>query len=477
MPQSEQNSLTVLSSCDACPLQEECDTEEDCAAHTSPCTCTMSRGGCVWESGSCTFFTENVTDCTFCPRQLHCNPPQVIEFQPEQDSQEAFGTVNEINVSFDRPILPLGSAHGQVALLCAGSDPMPVPDSAIDVPVNTSLLRIKVDVVENPKPRQCELLITDGALVDADGLTFQGIPVTAYSFFLRDTKHPAVVEMSPRMGATSVSPDTAITISFDEDIFISVDFEAVLVRLAESGDQSDNQVVVRLLIGAPEIEASDEKLVIGLAGYLESGVQYSLYLKTGSVIDAENNGWTGQMWVGYYTFSVGQRPTGSGEEESFDMRALVVALAILALVLACGGGMSLACGRHGYKMRQDLARKASKGMSAVRLSFVQGSGEDGNGGKSLKSRWSFAGRYGAKVHPESRWKQEKKKQRKKRKEAEEKEGQEEDEEEDLEDGSDAETSQGSEPEDSVPENPQIVAPVSPPGNPDTIDVPEAQAVG
>jgi len=480
--QSKQNSLnSVLSGCDACPLQDGCIAVDDegCGMYTSPCSCALSVGGCVWESGSCRSFTENLTVCTLCSRQIHCanDIPQVIAFQPEQGSQESFGTVNEINVTFDRNITALRSGLGQVALLCAGSDTViQVPNDAIQF--SESLVRIQADSVTNPKPRQCELLMTEGFAGDEAGVASQGVRVGSYSFFLADTQDPVLLSLSPAIDA-SVYPDAVVQITFDEDVFISDEFEAVLVRLAASGLQVDNEVIFRMLGNAPEIATKDASLTIGMSGYLAPGEKYSLYLKTGSVKDSEHNKWSDQMWVGYYVFSVVKQPTDSDAFDSFDMRPLIVTIAILSVLGAIICGVSLPYLRHIYGMRKELASRLSKRMSSARVSYFKEPEEDEEEGtrqapKGLKRAWTWADRIRPDAErsiPESKYAQ-KKRMEKEGGRSKSKAAEEETAERSV--FSDADTSEGSGPEDSVPENPETPTPGPPPGAPPDIDVPVPQ---
>ncbi|CAJ1364784.1 unnamed protein product [Effrenium voratum] len=329
--------------CNACSQQPDC--PPSCASASFACQCA-TMANCHWDVANleCVTGSGDVT-CNSCVLQDKCQAarPRAVEFGPNTIfALPRSGPLSIIEISFNQ-LLALPSARGAVNFVCGadGRDPAPnaltltnylVPDDAFSV--EGSKLMLESGKVKIQEPTSCTLVVSDGVVVNLDGLPSKPVAFGAFYFKLKDSIPPEVAAFFPANGAGSVQTRTRyLTITFNERIRSTDAFAAFLTLTDLFGNQ----------LGTPQplpLEGvSDRDVKLLVEGLLEPGRYYEITLSGESVIDYGNLNFAG-LDVGDYKI----KTEGSHddvriiqEEEAPVPTGLIAAIAGVAVVAILTG--------------------------------------------------------------------------------------------------------------------------------------------
>jgi hypothetical protein len=93
------------------------------------------------------------------------------------------------------------------------------------------ILLIEVNGTLNEIVTDCDLIITDDALEDLNGVAYLGLLVGEHRFTLKDLVRPLLSFPVPKNGASHVKIEESFTFHFNEDILPGSDLRAVVKRL------------------------------------------------------------------------------------------------------------------------------------------------------------------------------------------------------------------------------------------------------
>lgn len=300
----QQGSLGV--SCSLCFSQQRC--AAPCSLLASACGCAASPIGCRWVVGMNQCVARGSggrTSCSACPSQYHCSPPQLTSIIPISGTALRLPAHLTIQVNFDRKVLVTGK--GSISFRC-DKQPLPFPVMWKDVHLSATSDGILVSInslleASFKEIRTCRLIITAGAVADASGVSYLGLPDSTYFFKLGDTKEPAIVDYLPRNGKSEVTPGDPVTFFFNEQIKLVSNLAiGVLFHLDPAGDGSViGQAVAEFRMSSPAVDVLDDRVIVYLQGVTKANSFYSIQLPGGALQDEAGNLFRG-LPQGAYTF-------------------------------------------------------------------------------------------------------------------------------------------------------------------------------
>mmetsp|Transcript_107174 Transcript_107174/g.228855 ORF Transcript_107174/g.228855 Transcript_107174/m.228855 type:complete len:752 (-) Transcript_107174:148-2403(-) len=303
-------------SCDVCPMQSDCppDPIALCASNFAPCACTASKGGCRWDDAAnvCIPSAGGVgTSCTACSRQSHCSAPGIVSIEPMQLSVMGRPDAGwHINVTFSRDVALVGDVPNAVTMQCLKENPrldFEVPPTALEVRGN--VLSVDVSVLPISHARDCDLVISDRALIDHDYIAFPGMPKGTHTVMLLDRLAPTLASsggLEPPNSAVNVPIDATVTLSFSEVVKPAHVEGGAYLNLTSLGAPTEGSrdadvLVARIQLDGPDVSYRGNRVTVRLVGHLEPGHFYSLSLPRGGIADRAGNEFEG-LPEGIYAF-------------------------------------------------------------------------------------------------------------------------------------------------------------------------------
>jgi len=310
--------------CSACSAQEHC-AATSCAGLTSPCSCAYSVLGCHWVPNRLRCFdgTSPGTPCSACATQNHCNPPEIRTYFPAAGTQLRVPEHNDIEINFNRAVVI--KRVGSVSYKCTGQElPFYVPWEDVRSSSDTGIL-ISISVLlkaEFSSLRTCTLAIGAGVVADRSDVPFTGLPQGLYSFTLGDTVSPQLIQFEPLNGKSDVTPGTAVTFTFNEDLVILAGNNFITVyELTDAGGQVRGGAIAEFRMSSSAVVVSARTITVELAQLTKAGLEYSIDLPVDTISDEAGNRFQG-LPSGAYTFrctgvSFIESPLNDGSLEEF----------------------------------------------------------------------------------------------------------------------------------------------------------------
>ena len=275
-------------------------------------TLTASVNGQSLTSGGVVVtFTEPVDD----------TPPQIAGLSPSAGQQDvAIDTA--LTVTFDEDVLP---GSGQIVLYTGDHDQVQaftVPSSEV-VFGNRTVTFAPANALANSS--EFYVKITAGTVTDAaDALNpFGGIDdaeTWAFTTAALDLAAPQIVNLSPAAGASNVAIDTALAITFDEDVAAG-DGTFTLYALP------DNAVVERLDVASNAVTISANRVTISPSAPLPVSTDFYLLISDGALVDTAPtpNAFAGITDSSTWAFTTEAEGEFSAEQVSLIETSLLVA--------------------------------------------------------------------------------------------------------------------------------------------------------
>lgn len=244
-----------------------------------------------------------------------------------------------ITAVFDRGI---ERGLGSIGLLCDGAlltESLPAENIMID-DLGHRLI-VSLSGRTNSAESVCELSIEEAAIVDMEGVEFQGTERGEYRFTLywEDVTPPALVEVSPLNGAALVTMPVVAEVTFDEAVTLAPTCAMSpclsLSRPEVEGAQA-RAFYLAATPGTQRLQAvvDGRTLRVYLLDNCDPETLYSLTLVAGVVVDANGNPFFG-VREGDYVFRTAQAVDGADEVDD-DESVMPYVLGCVAAALAAG---------------------------------------------------------------------------------------------------------------------------------------------